>query len=314
MHTSREAPFQYFNVNELQKSTAAQAKKTVQFAALKKTHLPFNYKTCYLVCILLLLVSCRKDNSLYLIEPTTGTTNGGNCLIMSSLSADGSYSTEVKYDLDSVITESIVKENGIIINKWYLKIENPRQFIFLDGSKNLTDAKSRIYLNADGTLAKEILVVLNPDGRTFTEVDDEVNTFTYNEKKQVVSAIRHLGEDKGVFKFTYDTQNRIEKISVSTDDGFGILNYEKFTYESQAKNDNLLNVVLFESMSSNFLPSLRNVYIKSYTISYVGLPDLDIDTVFSYKFTSGKLSEVTETITALGFPLSWKAGVTLSCK
>lgn len=270
------------------------------------------YMFCVLASFILLLpASCRKDSSSYTVSPVT---SAGNCLIQTSSSEDGSYQSIAKYSLDSIMTESVTKLNGIILDAWYLKEENPRQFIFLSGSNNPADAISRIYLNPDGTIAKEVMVILNNDGSTFTEVDDEANIFTYNEKKQLVSVIRHFGDDKGVFTFRYDSKNRIENISIFTDDGLEVARYGNITYQTQAKNDNLLNIQLFESMSSYFIPSLRNVYIKSYTLAFPDAPFLDVDTEFSYRFENGKLSGVKTTVTAFGTPVTTDLSLTLSCK
>jgi len=271
----------------------------------------------YIATLFILSISaCREDNSDFVnqnIEQQSG--DNRKCQVLKAETLDGKVLGTLKYELDSVITESISIEDGEITDARYLHIENPRQFIFLRDSKDFQDAETRIYLNEDGSIAKEIGVVLNPDGETFTEESDQVNTFTYNAKKQLVKIDLSLeGYEKGVANLTYDDKNRIQKIVFLDESGKEVLFYDNFTYEPHAKDDNLLSLDLFDSFSSNFIPSLRNVYLKSYRIYSPEYSFLNSNIKYTYQFKEGKLSNVSARINAFGSDEETLLKITLSCK
>lgn len=261
--------------------------------------------------IVLAIVACRKDDSAF-VNPPDEPGDGDKCLIVKTISPDGKSGGSAKYELDSIMTESVAKQNDTIISAWYLIKETPKRFIFLDGGKALTNAKTRIYLNDDGTIFQEVSLVINADG-TFSEDLDEINLFTYNEKKQLVHIELGL-VDEGEVDLTYDDKGRIERIVMHDGMGTDYWIYDNFTYEDQIKKDNFLAVALFGSLSSHFIPSLRNVYITGYRLSSPDAPELTTDMEFGYKFNKGKLSEITSKLSIMGQAIETRLAVTLNCK
>ena len=266
----------------------------------------------------LLISGCRKDKSGF-ITPNVeqGYGDNRNCQVLTYGTEDQSSVATYKYQLDTVLTEVVTTEEGEVDDAWYLTIENPKQLLVFHNDKNPASAVSRMYLNQDGSIEKEVAVTLNPDGTTYTEQTGSENTFVYNDKKQLIRMdINMETEDveKGKINFTYDEKNRIKKIAISDEDGQEGLIYDNFTYDPQAKNDNFVALDLFESPASYFIPSLRNVYIKGYRI-YTPVSDL-FTTVYAYNYTfaDGKLSGVDLKVKVLGVETEVKLGVTLKCK
>lgn len=273
-------------------------------------------KIYFATLVFLIIAACREDHSDF-VNPDIEQQSGDNrkCQVLKAETLDGKVSGTFKYELDSVITESINIEDGEIRDAWYLHVENARQFIFLRGSRDFQNAETRIYLNEDGSIAKEIGVILNPDGETFTEESDQVNIFTYNSKKQLVKIDVSLeGYEKGVANLTYDNKNRIQKIVFLDESGKEVLFYDNFTYEPHAKNDNLLPLDLFDSFSSYFIPSLRNVYLKGYRIYSPEYSFLNSNIKYTYQFRDGKLSDVSARINGFGFDEETLLKITLNCK
>lgn len=270
----------------------------------------FMNKICPVLLLFILVVGCRKDDSAFL-RPDIAS-SGDNCLITQTTSPDGSSGSTVKYELDSIVTESVVKENGTVINAWYLTRESPKQFVFSDGGKDLSFAKTRIYLNDDGFISKEVGVIINDDG-TLSDDPEEVNVFTYNDRKQLVHVDVGL-MDEGKLDLTYDDKGRIERIVMHDGAGTDYWVYDKFTYLDQVKKDNFLSVALFGSLSSHFIPSLRNVYISGYEMSSPLASELNVAMQFSYKFDQGRLSEVASKVTTMGQTIETTLATTLSCK
>ena len=272
------------------------------------------------LCLFLGIVfgACRQDDSTF-VNSNTPQESGDNrkCNTVRLATADNSQVATLKYELDSILTEVVSIEDGEVITAWYLHIENPRQFIFMDGSKTFENAKTRIYLNEDGSIAKEIAVALNPDGQTFTEIPDEANVYTYNSKKQLVKIDIGYDDDgeESEAIFTYDEKNRIQRLVIKGPDGTDYAIYDNFSYDPHAKNDNFLTFDFMESISGRFIPSLRNVYIKSYRMQIPEAPMFNTTFMFDYKFEQDKLSEITLKVTLFGLPAEEvKLGVTLDCK
>lgn len=279
---------------------------------MNKVHLRF---IPLLIIFSLLVTSCRKDNSGFIIPGQQGTTSK-NCQIVSYATEDKSNTANYKYELDSIITEIITTEDGLVDDAWYLKIENPKQLLVFHQNKNPESAVSRIYLNQEGSIEREVKVTLNNDG-TYKEVRESINTFIYNSKKQLTKIDINMdaGEvSKGSANFTYDDQNRIKKIAFLDEFNKEVFIYDNFTYDAQIKKDNYLSLDLFESPTSYFIPSLRNVYIKGYKASF---PESDLFTSvfnYSYTFSEGKLSEVNMKVQVFGVDQQVKLKVGLQCK
>ncbi|HEY1025544.1 MAG TPA: hypothetical protein VGE26_10295 [Sphingobacteriaceae bacterium] len=261
--------------------------------------------------VALILTACRKDNSAF-VNPPAESGSGDGCLIVKTVSPDGTGGADVKYELDSIITESITRENGEVTSAWFLIEEDPKRFIFTEGSKGLLDARTRIYLNDDGTVSKEVGLIINADG-TLSEDPEETNVFSYNDKKQLVHVDVGLVDD-GMFDLSYDDKGRIERIVMHDGMGTDYWIYDNFTYADEVKNDNFLPVALFGSLSSYFIPSLRNVYITGYRMSSPLAPEQTADMEFGYNFSQGKLAEVTSKRTLMGQTIDTKLAVTLTCK
>jgi len=259
--------------------------------------------------LLLITFACRKDSS----TSVPSTVSNQKCLLLSSISPDGYTTATVKYELDSIVTE-IKTTNGNEALKWYLQIENPKQFIFMDGDKSLKNAKTRIYLNDFGSIEKEIVVTLNADGLTLTEDPDQVRLFTYNSKKQLVKVESSIG-DQGVYKLTYDSKDRLNRISIQDIFDDEMFVYENFTYLDKPKNDNSFVVAFFESIAMYLIPSIRNVYITGYQINLPLFPALSTEAKYDYTFDKeGNLSAVRNRINTYGAAIDVVTPVKLRCK
>lgn len=180
---------------------------------MKKTYL----KSIPVLIILsiLLITACRKDKSGFIVPDQQGTDNK-TCLVLTYGTEDQSNLESYKYERDSILTEIITKEDGDVENAWYLTIEGPGQLLVFQDNKNPESALSRIYLNQDGSIEREVKVALNRDGATYRELPESINTFIYNSKKQLVKMEINMdaGEvSKGSANFTYDEKNRIKRVA-----------------------------------------------------------------------------------------------------
>ncbi|WP_026904210.1 hypothetical protein [Pedobacter glucosidilyticus] len=263
-------------------------------------------KILFVALIALLFFSCRKDNSVLL------NTNITQCLITNSLSTDGKYSAEVKYQ-DGLATENIIKENGVISTAWYTTVESPKQLIIYSDSKLPENAKTRIYLNEFGSLAKEVALELNPNG-TLSEDTTQKRLFTYNSNKLLTKIITSINDEYAVFDISYDSKSRLEKITISDGNGLVFIIYDNFIHDDHKKTDNLTTIALFDSFSALYLPSLNSTYVKSYRIFYPDIPELTLLTSNEFKFSNQKLSQIKSTITLLGVANVSTVNVTLNCK
>jgi hypothetical protein len=266
--------------------------------------------------IVFLFSGCRKDNSVLLnVTPNNNTNNAGNgnnCLITNSLSTDGKTSAEIKYQ-DGLPIENITKENGVIKNQRHATVESPKQLILYSGSKIPKNAKTRIYLNDFGSVAKEVALELNPNG-TFSEDTSQTRLFTYNSNKLLTKMITSMADEYAVYDISYDAKNRLEKIVASDGNGLDFFIYDNFTHDDHKKTDNLITIALFDSFSAFYLPSLNSTYIKSYRIYYPDIPEISILTSNEFKFSNQKLSQVKTTITTMGVSNVYTVNLTLNCK
>jgi hypothetical protein len=266
--------------------------------------------------LLFAVTSCRKDRSGFL-APLVDTVSAGGCLVQKLEDEFGAVTT-YRYIQDSVLSEVVFLGEGDTTSL-FLTPENPRQFLFegTSTSPNITEVfKTRIYLNADGTIAKETPLWLNPDKVTYTEYPDSANVYTYNNANQLIR-IRVSGEtDAQTVDLSYDREGRIEKIASADDTGKQLYVYDHFTFNTHLKIDNLnmLSLPFGSYFSSFFIPGLRNAYVSGYRLAdFNNLHDPFITKVINYTFTAGSLTGM-ETITASsGGKAVTKSKITLSC-
>lgn len=267
-------------------------------------------KVCIMFSFVFAVISCRKDKTT-VIDPDQ-LPPGGKCLVLTTALQNG-LRTENTYQLDSVPAQSITKYNGITVDEKYLILEASGQLLYTRGGKNAKDALSRIFLNADGSVAKEVAVELATDGKTLVELPAQKNVFSYNSKKQLIRVDINI-VDECSLNFTYDSKGRIVKIVQADLNGDILWIYENFTYLDQAKTDNSCVLPLIESMSNLLIPSIRNFYISGYRLKSTLSDDFNVNETFSYTIKKGKLTGYTESYTAFGGPVEIKADLTLSCK
>ncbi len=260
------------------------------------------------------ITGCRKDNSTF-VGASNGSAKGANCLIVSAEKPDGSSISVVKYQLDSIMT-SITYADSPDDNE-YLKKETVTTFLYSEKSEELKNVKYRVYLNSFGAVEKEVAVTLNSDNKTFTEIPNKTNIYSYNAKQQLIKMSRKLNPDDGsFFELTYDAQNRVNKILVYDKEGGELyFKYDNFTFSSQPKKDNLSQIAFDDTFGIYFVPSIRNVYITHYETSFIaaGTPPDTYD--FDFKFNKdGGLVQLVSKYVVFGFPLESTANLTFSCK
>lgn len=271
----------------------------------------------YLVILsIITITACRKDSSSFVNEPENP---GSKCLVTELTSSDESNNAINTYSRDSILTKTEKTDDGDVLPVEYLHIENPKQFLYLHGSEMPESARTRIYLNADGNIDREIAVTLNADGQTYTEDADQVNHFIYNEKKQLIRADLNI-EEESTINFSYDNKGRITRIGIEEDDEEFCV-FDGFLYDDEPKKDNLIVLDMFGSLTNQFIPSLRNAYITRYKMSFpedmgTDFPiDISGDTVFEYDyiFSKGKLTRIKTTLTWSGYSEVADQRVKLNC-
>ncbi len=268
-------------------------------------------KIFILILSTITLVACRKDNSTFLnVVPKTGN-NGDKCLVTGS-DIDG-LKNVATYQSDSVI-KSVTYAETPEYNDYLIK-ETETTYLHSDVSANLEDANYRVYLNSFGAVAKEVQVVLNADKKTFTEVTENANIYTYNAQKQVINVNGKLDpDDSSYFEMFYDEQNRIKQILVYDEKGGEVYYiYDNFKFSTQPKTDNFSQIGILNTVGHYFMPSFRNFYITHYETNYIGfgLPPDTYD--FDFKFNNGKVSQIDFTYVIFGIKSEFTSKLTLSC-
>lgn len=272
-----------------------------------------------LFILLTILFSCRKDKSEFVSEEHEQQSGDNRkCNVLQyGIPSENSLVTQ-KYVLDSVLTEIVSTSDGDVDDAWYLEMENAKQFLFYDNDKTADNVQSRLYLNEDGAIQKEIRVHWDDEGGVFKEEPEDVKTFMYNDKKQLIKIEMRLEEngttENGDIHFTYDEVNRINKVVFVEEGGKEVMIYDNFKYDYHAKNDNFLTLDLLDTPSSYFIPSLRNVYISAYREHMPELPDYTTIYKFEYSFSAGKLVGVSTIFDLDDEEIKVDLNVSLACK
>ena len=268
----------------------------------------------FLFSILLLIIfSCRKDDSTF-----TDSGSKQKCLIEEIRDVAGDLVSKKVYNEDNVVIEEYNYDEGKIDESHYLEKEKEGQYLYYYESKE-EEPISRIYLNTDGTLNREVGIVIANDG-SYEDDLNNVDSYIYNSKKQLIRLEGNGPQaNGGKIEIEYDSKDRVKYISAKDKNGKEVSHYNNFTYvENRVKNDNYVNLYFAESLSRYFLPSINNVYIKSYDIIVpeAGMNNEDLVTKFKFDFdfSGGKLSHITTSGEFFGIPFVLLEKITLSCK
>jgi hypothetical protein len=247
-------------------------------------------KKNYLLFLVILLCACRKDNSTFVNNANSTAANGKKCLFIESKDSVNNSTFTITYQLDSILASG-TNLNNTSQNFYLLPEETSTKFIYTEGTKELKNAKCRLYLNRFGAVDKEVKITLNADNKTFTESTTNLDTYTYNTKNQLVSVENNLNDEKLSIKLSYDDLNRIKEMIFK--DEFGdVVRFTNFKFLPNIKNDNYPVIAVTSSQASiSFIPSLRNVYITHYELIADGLGEkftFDLD----YSFNNGTVSKM----------------------
>lgn len=264
-----------------------------------------------ILSIIFFFIACRKDESAYI-----GDNNQQTCLIQETKDFSGNLISSQKYDEDFKVIEFISYYEGEIDGSQYLVKEKKGQYLFYQDGKEIENLVARIYFNEDGTLQKEVALIV--ENGNFEEDLTSVDHYIYNSKKQLIRIDSENSQETAFLSFEYDEKDRVKYISVKNLNGEEVSYYDKFTYEDRAKTDNFVSFFFSESISRHFIPSVNNVYLKSYNLVAVKAGPNNGDVIvpfqFNYTFAANKLQHVITSGELFGIPFIIEENITLRCK